>query len=108
MRARGICVDGVLAGDPFLTALHHVSHEFLSVRDVDFLKADEVDVVFVVLPQFEFVAFVEEVIEFPAVDLVEGESGFEMSEVRLCELVSTLARYSKMSLAPSAYIPGTP
>ena len=64
------------------------------------LKSDDVNVVFVVLPEFEFVPFVEEIVEFPAVDLVEGEPGLQVPEVGLDMVFNTLARYSKMSFAP--------
>lgn len=58
-----------------------------------FLKADDINVVFVVLPQFEFVPFVQQVVEFPAVYFVEGEPGFQVPEVRLDMFFCTLARY---------------
>ena len=57
------------------------------------LKSDDVNVVFVVLPEFEFVPFVEEIVEFPAVYLVEGEPGLQVAEVGLDMVFNTLARY---------------
>ena len=65
-----------------------------------FLRADYVNVVFIVLPQFEFVPFVEEIVEFPAVYFVEGKPGFQVPEVGLDMFFRTLAKYSKMSFAP--------
>lgn len=90
-----------MGGDSFLAALREVIGELFAAADGGLLESDDVNVVFVVLSQFEFGAFVEEVVEFAAVDLVEGEFGFQVAELRLSGDGLTLARYSNISLAPS-------
>jgi len=58
-----------------------------------FLKADYVDIVLVVFSEFELVPLIEEIVEFSAVDFVEGEAGFEVTKMGLDIREYTLARY---------------
>lgn len=57
--------------------------ELLDIGDFSFLEADDVDVLLVVLSDFEFLALVEEVEQFAAVDFEECEPDLEVLVARL-------------------------
>ena len=85
MRAGGVGVGGILRGHAFLAPQREVLAEFLSRRNICFFEPDDIDVVFVVLTQFELIALVEQVIEPSAVDLIKREFGLEVAELRLSD-----------------------
>lgn len=66
-----------------LTAKCQVLDELLTARDVGFLQADDVDIVLIVLPELEFRAFVEQVEQLAAVNLIEGKLCLEVFELWL-------------------------
>ena len=57
------------------------------------LHTDDVDVALVVLPQFELRPLVQQVEQLAAINLVEGQLGLEVAELRLSGRNCTLARY---------------
>lgn len=62
--------------------------------------ANDVDIVLVVLSQFELLTFVEQIEQLPTVDLEERQFGLEMTETVLYSMCVTLERLLKMSYAP--------
>jgi hypothetical protein len=83
-----------------LTALSEILDEFLAGGEAGFFEADDVDVIFVVLAQFQLVALVQQIKQLSTVNFVKGQLRFQVSELRLHIFPFTLAKYSKMSLAP--------
>ena len=83
MGSRGIIVGAVLGGDPCRGAEGYVFHQVRAVGYSGLGKANDVDVVFVILPCEELGFVVEEIVEFPAVYLVEGEVHLDVVTVFL-------------------------
>lgn len=71
MGTRGLGVGGVLGGDSEGTAKFDDLHELLGAEQGFLLQAHDVDVGFVVLPQFQLVTVFEQVEQSAAVDLEE-------------------------------------
>ena len=72
-----------MGGDPCGGAEGDVLHEIGAVGDSGLGKADDVDVVFVVLPCEELGFVIEEVVQFSAVYLVEGEVNLDVVTIFL-------------------------
>lgn len=94
--ARGVGVGGVLRRDSFLPSLQQVLTELLARRHARFLQSDYIYVVLVVLSQLQLRPLIQQVVEPPAVDLVERQFCLQMAELRLDPPKLTLAKYSKI------------
>lgn len=92
VRAGGVCVGGVLGGDPFLGALREVVDELFGRTHGGFLQPDYIYVVLVVFTQLQLGALVQQVVQLSAVDLVEGEPRLQMPVLGLANTFPTLDR----------------
>jgi len=72
--------------------LKQILKKLFAATDGSLFKSDNVNIVFIVLSQFELVSFIQQIEKFTTVYFVEGKTGFEMFEVRLNETLSTLAK----------------
>ena len=71
MRPGRLRVGGVFGSDTLCAAVMHVLVKLAGVCDVSFFEPDDVDVLLIVLPDFELLALVEEIVELAAVDFEE-------------------------------------
>jgi hypothetical protein len=81
--AGGIVVGVVLGGDSKYAAFLDYIQELLCAADEFFVESDDVDLSLVVLPDGEEVAVAEEVVEFAAVYLEEGDHHLQVAVLRL-------------------------
>lgn len=71
MRSRRLGVGGVLGGDPLLAAHRQVLLKLFVIADGYFFHPDDVDICFVILPNFELVSLVQQIVELPTINLEE-------------------------------------
>ena len=71
MRPGRLRVGGVFGSDALCAAVLHVLVKLTGVCDVSFLETDDVDILLIVLPDFELLALVKEVVKLAAVNFEE-------------------------------------
>lgn len=83
MGPRRLRIGRVFRSNTLGAAIVHVFVKLARVANIPFLQADDVDVLLIVFSDLELLAFIEEVVEFAAVNLKERKFGFEVLEARL-------------------------
>lgn len=90
MRPWRIIVSIVLRSDSKNTAFFDYIKKFLCTADILLVQTDNIDISFVVLSDVEDVSVIEQIVEFAAVDLVEGDVDLQVSILRLNYKISYL------------------
>ena len=96
MGTRGVCIGPGDTRGTRLQARAYGLHDFLHVAHLDLRETHDVDLLFVILSAVNHFSVVKEVVELPAVDLVERHKQSELgiglkqvADVEGCQKVET-------------------
>lgn len=77
MRPRTIGIGAILSSDPDRPAILDRLHESLHTTHLLFLQPHDIDILLSIFPREEYRPIIQQVVEFAAVDLVEGNPDSE-------------------------------